>query len=126
MNTSEARYQPKVFGVLNIESLGRMFGIAEDARDRVGASLEQVVAHDQHDQARGADILLGARVDQAEPRDVQRPRQDVRGHVGNQRHVADIGNLLELDAMNGLVRRVVDIARASDRAYQDARGGIRV
>src|SRR5690606_24531836 len=56
---------------------------------------------------RGTDVLLRAGIDETEARHVHRSRQDVRGHVGYQRHAAGLGNLVELQAVDGLVRGVV-------------------
>ena len=56
-----------------------------------------------------ADVLLRAGVDQAVARDVDRPRQDVRRHVGDQRHVAGVGRPVVLDAADRLVRADVDV-----------------
>ena len=60
-------------------------------RGRAGTRLaEQIVAHDHEREACRADVLLRAGVDQTELRHVDRPRQDGRRHVGDQRHVAGI------------------------------------
>ena len=66
-------------------------GLEVPHRRRAWARLaDQVVAHDHDADARRADVLLRAGVDEAELRDVQRSRQDGRGEVRHQRHVADV------------------------------------
>ena len=65
---------------------------------------------DHQRQARRTDVLLCAGVDHAELLDRHRPRQDVRGHVGHQRH-AGAGDTLggNLDAVDGFVGADVQV-----------------
>ena len=72
---------------------------------------EQIVSHDHDRDAGRADVLLGARVDEPEARDVERARQDRRRHVRDERHGAGFRDVGELDAADGLVRRVVQVGR---------------
>src|SRR5204862_49083 len=70
---------------------------------------EQIVADDRDRQSRRAEILLRAGVDQPETLDVERTRQKRRRRVGDERHVAGIGDRMKLDAADRLVRGVMHI-----------------
>jgi hypothetical protein len=72
-----------------------------------------------------ADVLLRAGVDQAVARDVDRPRQDVRRHVGDQRHGAGVRRPVVLEADDRLVRADVDVGAPGSRRHS-ACGGIAV
>ena len=87
----------------------RLRRIVQDRRQRRRAAREQVVAHDHHHQAGGADVLLRAGVDDPVLRDVDRAREDVRRHVGHDRHAGRVGQVVHLDAADRLVRRDVDV-----------------
>src|SRR5690606_25270230 len=56
-----------------------------------------------------ADVLLRAGVDHAELRDVDRPREDVRGHVHHQRHLTGVRHPVELHAADGFVAAVMQV-----------------
>ena len=71
-------------------------------RDRQGLA-QQIIAHDDDGHAGRSDILLRAGVNQAVTRHIHRPRQDVRRHVGDDRHAAGVRYPMKLDAANGLV-----------------------
>ena len=83
----------------------------DERRRRRACATEQVFAHYDEREAGGTDVLLRARVDHAELRDVDWPRQDRRGHVRDQRHTADVRNEVVFHAADRLVRRVVQISR---------------
>lgn len=67
-------------------------------------AIEKILADDHDRHAGHPDVLLRAAEQHAVFRDVHRARQDVRRHVGDERHVAEIGNLERLDAVDRLVR----------------------
>ena len=98
-------------GRVQHRALCRMLGVVEDFRHILRAAFEQILAHDHHDQAGWADVLLRAGIQQRVLRDIERPRQDRRRHVADQRHIADIGYLVELDAADRLVGRDMDVGR---------------
>lgn len=85
--------------------------VVEHGRTDAAGAAEQVFANDHHHQAGRADVLLRPGIDQAEAGHVERAREDVGGHVGDQRHVAGLGNPVELEAADGLVGGVVHIGR---------------
>ncbi len=76
---------------------------------RDARATEQIVAHDHEGEPRRANVLLRAAVDHAELRYVDRPRQNRRGHVRDERRLADLGHEVKLDAADRLVRRVVQV-----------------
>jgi hypothetical protein len=77
----------------------------------VGARSMQILAdHDESD-AGGAEVLLGAGVDQAELRNVDRAAEDVAGHVSHERGLG-LGELLHLRAGDGFVGGHVHVGRA--------------
>ena len=90
--------------------VGRVFGVVENFWNVLRTAREQILAHDHHHQTRSADVLLRPGIDDAEFRDVDGPRQDIRRHIRHQRHLADIGNVLEFDTMDGFVRRVMHVS----------------
>ena len=59
--------------------------VLEHRRQRLGGAFEQVLADDDQRDARGTEVLLRAGVDEAELGDVEGPREDVAGHVGDER-----------------------------------------
>ena len=75
---------------------------AELARKRKRA-IEEILAHDHNGEAGRADVLLRPGVDDAVLRPFERPRQGGRGHVGDERSVADDGRHGVLHATEGLV-----------------------
>ena len=79
--------------------------------DVVAAAFEHLVRDDDHGQARGTGILLGAGVEQPELAHIDRPGEEVRRHVADERRVVDRRRTSELDALDRLVRRVVDVGR---------------
>ena len=70
---------------------------------------DQIIAHDHNGESRRADVLLRARIDQAESGHINRARQNAGRHVRYQRYVAHIRYPVEFDTTNGLVRRVMYI-----------------
>jgi len=72
---------------------------------------EQILAHDHDGQPGRSDVLLRAGKDHAVFRDVDHARQDVRRHVGHDRHVAGIRHEVKLDAVDGFVGADVQIGR---------------
>ena len=76
--------------------------VKRGGRDRQGA-VQQIVAHDHERQARSAGILLRAGVDHPVLRDVNHPGEDVRRHIGHQRHLAGLRRPLIFDAADRLV-----------------------
>ena len=91
--------------------VGHLLVVQDGGSHRAGVP-QQVLAHDDDGQARGAHVLLGAGVDEAVTADVDGPREDRGGEVGHERHVAGLGHVVELDAADGLVGRVVQVAGA--------------
>ena len=71
---------------------------------------QQVLTHDDDGQARWSHVLLGAGVDEAVAGDVDGPREDRGGEVGHERDLTGLGHVVELDAADGLVGRVVQVA----------------
>ena len=74
----------------------------------VGA-LGEVFADDNHRDAGGAKIFLGAGEDDAVPLHVDGARSDVRRHVGDQRHLASFRQGCPLRAFDGVVGADVDV-----------------
>lgn len=74
-----------------------------------GAIRDEVVAHDDHGHARGAGVFLSAGVDESVALDVERLRQKAARDIGDQRHVAAIGQLVEHGAKDGVVLADVDV-----------------
>ena len=68
-----------------------------------GAVGDQVVANDDHGHARSAGVFLSAGVDEPVALDVERLRQEAARDIGDQRHVAAIGQLVEHGAKDGVV-----------------------
>src|SRR5882672_129098 len=90
--------------------LGLHFVVEDGGRALHGAA-EEVFPDDDDDEARGAGVLLRPGVDQAELRDVERSRQEVRRGVGDQRHFPRLRDPVELHPADGLVRDVVHVRR---------------
>ncbi len=88
-----------------------MRAVLEDLRQVPATLLDEIMARDDHGHAARPDVLLGARVDEGERRDVELARKDVA------RHVADLGSppegrqLAVLHAVDGLIARVVNVRR---------------
>ena len=102
-------YHAKVGGVFSIEPSFAIAAKSMNAGVAGARATEQIFAHDHEREAGRTDVLLRAGVDQAELRHVDRPRQDRRGHVGDQRHGAGVRHEMKLDAADRLVRRVVQV-----------------
>jgi len=85
--------------------------VVEHGRASGTRMAEQVFTNDDDHQPGWPDVLLRSGVDQAELRDVDGPRQNVRRHVDDQRRIAEIRNPIELQAADGLVARVVQVRR---------------
>lgn len=77
-------------------------------------------------QARGPHVLLSPGVDEAVAGDVDGPREDRGGEVGHQRDLSGIGHVVELNAANGLVGRVVQVAGRLGDGERAGLGGGRV
>ena len=71
----------------------------------------QVLPDDGHGEAGGGHVLLGAGEDDAVLAHVHRTGQDVGGHITHQGHVAGVGDVLPLGAVDGVVGAVVEIGR---------------
>ena len=72
----------------------------------------EVLADDDDHHARGADVLLRAGVDERELRDVDRPPQEVRAHVRDERHRARrSGSACHCVPKMVLLRGDVDVGR---------------
>ena len=71
----------------------------------------QVLPDDDHGEAGGSHVLLGAGEDDAVLAHVHRTGQDVGGHIAHQGHVAGVGDVLPLGAVDGVVGAVVEIGR---------------
>ena len=89
--------------------VGHLLVVQDGGGHRAGPP-QQVLAHDDDGQARGPHVLLSPGVDEAVAGDVDGPREDRGGEVGHQRDLAGLGHVVELDAADGLVGRVVQIA----------------
>ena len=89
--------------------VGHLLVVQDGGGHRTGPP-QQVLAHDDDGQARGTHVLLGACVDEAVAGDVDGPREDRGGEVGHERDVAGLRHVVELDAADGLVGRVVQVA----------------
>ena len=89
-------------------------GVADDGGGEGVGPIEQVLAHDDDREARHAQVLLRAGVDEPEASHVDRARQDVRRHVGDEGRPARIRsrNRAELDPRDGLVGDVVEVGRS--------------
>ena len=93
-------------------------------RDFLGHLLGQVLAQDHQRDAGRAEVLLRARVNQAELVRIERPRQHVRRHVRHERRLG-LRKRLPLRAGDGLVRGDVHVGRAR-RQLQAGPAGSRV
>ena len=82
---------------------------AHDLRGDGQLMAEQVLARDEDDHARGGDVLLRAGVDDAELADVIDLREDVGGHVGDQRHAVRLRDVVPAGAVDGVVGGDVDV-----------------
>ena len=105
--------------------VGHLLVVQDGGGHRAGPP-QQVLAHDDDGQARGPHVLLSAGVDEAVAGDVDGPREDRGGEVGHQRDLADLGHVVELDAADGLVGRVVQVAGRLGHREGAGLGGGRV
>ena len=88
------------------------------------AVFQQVVAHDDHRDTRGAGIFLRACIDQAVARNIEWLRKKAARDVGKKGSVAAFGQLVEHGAKDGVVLADVDVIKvACGRAL--AHGGER-
>ena len=74
-----------------------------------GAVCDEVVARDDHGHARGAGVFLRAGVDEPVALNVERLRQKAARDIGDQRHIAAIGQLVVHGAKDGVVLADVDV-----------------
>ena len=81
-----------------------------------GAVGDEVVAHDDHGHARGTSVFLRAGVDEAVALDVERLRQKTARDIGDQRHVAAVGQLVVHGAKDGVVLADVDVVEPVARS----------
>ena len=86
----------------------------EDLGDVLPTLLDELLRHDGDHDARGADVLLGAGVDDAEPRHVEGAPEEVTRHVADERNrtgarVGARGLDVELHAVDGLVGGEVEV-----------------
>ena len=87
-------------------------GVADDGGGEGVGAVEQVLTHDDDREARHPHVLLRAGVDEPEASHVDRARQDVRRHVGDEGRPARVRDAGELDPGDGLVRDVVEVGRS--------------
>ena len=87
----------------------RLLRVVDDRRGHVARVAEQVFAHDEHGETGRADVLLRAAVDETEFGHVHRLGQEAGGHVGKQRHVAGVGDVVIGRAVNGVVEADVNV-----------------
>ena len=80
-----------------------------------GAFGDEVVAHDNHGDARGAGVFLSAGVDESVALDVERLRQKAARDIGDQRYVAEVRQLVVHGAKDGVVLADVDVVEPAAR-----------
>ena len=68
----------------------------------------QLFLDDDHGEAGGGHVLLGAGVDDAELAHVHGTGEDVRGHIADQRH-GDLRDILPLGALDGVVGAIIEV-----------------
>ncbi len=100
--------------------VGRHHGIVEGAGAMRQGMAQQIAANDDQCQPGGADVLLRAAIDAGVARHLHRTRQQVRGHIGHQRHAAAVGHEVKLHPVDGFVGADVQILRVG----ADAPGGV--
>src|SRR5258708_20675569 len=83
----------------------------------------EVFADDDHRDAGGAKIFLGAGEDDAVLFHVDGARGDVRRHVGDERYVAGFRQGGPLRAFDGVIGADVDVGRVRRKFYFVAAGG---
>ena len=88
-----------------------------------GAICDKVVTHDDHGHARSAGVFLRAGVDEPVALNVERLRQKAARDIGDQRHIAAIGQLVVHGAKDGVVLADVDVVEPVAR---DLGGNARV
>src|SRR5581483_7047587 len=71
---------------------------------------EKILTYDHYAKTRRADVLLCAGIDEAELLDIDRPGENRRRHVRDQRHRARLGYVRKLHAAYRLVGRVVQVS----------------
>ena len=69
----------------------------------------QVFLDDDHGEAGGSHVLLSAGVDQAELAHVHGTGENVGGHVADHGHLAGLGDILPLGALDGVVGAVIEV-----------------
>ena len=74
-----------------------------------GAVGDEIVAHDDHGHARGTGVFLRAGVNEPVALNVERLRQKAARDIGDQRHVAAVGQLVVHGAKDGVVLADVDV-----------------
>ena len=72
---------------------------------------EQILADDNDGKTCGCHVLLRARIDNAEAGNVDRLGEDAGGHIGNERDITGIGDVIPLCSVDGVVEADVDIVR---------------
>ena len=70
----------------------------------------QILPDDDHCQAGGSHVLLGAGVDDAVLGHIYGHGENVGGHVAHQRYIAGLGDIAPLGAVDGVVGAVVEVA----------------
>ncbi len=83
--------------------------VIKHGRTTAAGTAEHVITYNHHHQTAGADILLCTGIDHAELADINRTRQDIGRHVGNQGNIAVLRNPVELQAANGFVGAVMQV-----------------
>ena len=77
--------------------------IAQHGRDIFRAAFDHVLAQDNQSNPCRPKVFLGARIDHGKFGGVEGTAEHVRGHVGNQGHVAERGELLPFGPVDGIV-----------------------
>ena len=72
--------------------------------------MTEEILSDYHDgKSGGSDVLLGACIDHAEFRDIDRLRENAGRHIGDKRDISGIGDIVKLRAVDGVVEADMDI-----------------
>ena len=107
--TSLTMYMPMHGGVFRQRLALGHHAVAEHRRQIVAAAAQEILADNHHGHARRTGVLLGTSVEDAVLLDRHAAVEKVGRGVAQKRHVADLGLGLELDALDRLVRREVDV-----------------
>src|SRR3546814_20244897 len=100
-----------------------LFRSIEDVRARLALALQQVATDDGEADADRPEVLLRAAVDHAETAHVHGPGRDRGAEIGDQRPIAQLRDVPEHEAMDGLVRGDVHIRRTRPQVPARPRRG---